>query len=205
MQSFEQYGLSFIKNTHMEMLLNIDLYAYVLLPLLIFSARVFDQSLGIVRIILATKGLTLPAFIFGFFESFVWLLAIGQIMTKIDNLFYYVVFAAGFASGNVFGIYLERKLSIGFVMIRVVFHHDSDHSIRQLKEKGFRVTIVDAQGMDQPVKMLFSTIKRKQINEFVENLMQTNPTAFYAVEDVKQVRSNYFASQKSRRLNVFNR
>lgn len=188
----------------MDYFSNFDFYAYLILPLLIFSARVFDQSLGIIRIILATKGLTLPAFIFGFFESFVWLLAIGQIMTKIDTLFYYFVFAAGFASGNVCGIFIEKKLSIGFVVIRVIFQKNSDISINKLKELGFRITQVDALGMEQPVKMIFSTLKRNQIKLFIETLTDNNPTAFYTIEDVKQVKEGYLV-EKKRSLNPFNR
>lgn len=188
----------------MENITNFDFYAYIILPLLIFCARVFDQSLGIIRIILATKGLTLPAFIFGFFESFVWLLAMGQIMTKIDNLFYYFVFAAGFATGNVFGIYLEKKLSIGYVVIRVIFQKDSNISINNLKELGFRITQVDAMGMEQPVKMIFSTVKRNQINSFIEIINKNNPNAFYTIEDIKKVNEGYLVERK-RKLNSFNR
>ena len=184
--------------------MDFDFYAYLILPLLIFFARVFDQSLGIIRIILATKGLTLPAFIFGFFESFVWLLAISQIITKIDNLFYYIVFAGGFACGNVFGIYIEKKLSIGFVVIRIIFQKDSEESIFTLKEEGFRLTQVDALGMEQPVKLVFSTIRRNQISKFLKILTLRNPTAFYTIEDVKQVKEGYLSIHK-RSLNPFNR
>jgi len=187
-----------------DFLTNFDYFAYLILPLLIFCARVFDQSLGIIRIILATKGLKLPAFIFGFFESFVWLLAIGQIMAKIDNIFYYFVFAAGFATGNVFGIYIEKKLSIGFVMIRVVFQKDSQKSISILKENGYRLTILDAMGMEQAVKMIFSTIKRNQIVHFINILTENNPNAFYTIEDIKQVQEGYLA-KKIKNPTVFNR
>ncbi len=188
----------------MEIFSNFDYYTYLILPLLIFVARVIDQSLGIVRIILATKGLTLPAFIFGFFESFIWLLAIGQIMSQIDNLLYYFVFAAGFATGNVFGIYIEKKLSIGYVVIRVIFQKDSQQSIKKLEELGFRLTQVDAMGMEHPVKMIFSTLKRNQTSLFIQTLNLNNPTAFYTVEDVKQVKEGYLFSKK-RGMNPFNR
>lgn len=188
----------------MDTVTNFDYFTFIILPALIFLARVFDQSLGIIRIILATKGYTLPAFIFGFFESFVWLLAIGQIMERIDNLLYYFVFAFGFATGNVFGIFIERKLSIGFVMIRVVFQKDSERTIQLLKDNSYRVTILDAQGMNQPVKMLFSTVKRKQIKDFIGILVQNNPNAFYTIEDVKEVKEGYLTSSK-RKLFAFNR
>lgn len=183
----------------MDILSSQNLFAYIILPLLIFCARIIDQSLGIVRIILATKGLTLPAFIFGFFESFVWLLAIRQIMVQMDNILYYFFFAAGFASGNVLGIIIEKRLSIGFVIVRVVFQKDSADSIKILKAKGYRLTIVDALGMDQPVKMIFSTIRRNQIKDFIETLTINNPNAFFTIEDVRQVKEGYL-SRKSKKV-----
>ena len=180
----------------MDILAGFDVYGYLVLPLLIFCARIFDQSLGILRILFATKGLTLPAFVFGFFESFVWLLAIRQVMGQMDNLLYYFFFAAGFASGNVLGILIEKRLSIGFVMVRVVFQKDSATSIRILKDLGYRLTIVDALGMEQPVKMVFSTIRRNQVAEFLRTLTLNNPLAFYTIEDVKQVKEGYLPGRR---------
>ena len=66
-----------------------ELFMYVVLPLLIFIARIFDQSVGIMRIIFATKGLRHLALLVGFFESFIWLLAISQIMKHLDNFVCY--------------------------------------------------------------------------------------------------------------------
>lgn len=175
-----------------------DFYGFFLLPMLIFFARIVDQSLGILRIIFATKGLKLPVLFFAFFESFIWLLAVRQILVRIDNIFYFFIFAAGFAAGNTFGIFLEEKLSIGFVIVRVVFQKDSDNSINALKERGYRLTSVDALGMEGPVKMIFSTIKRKQIKDFLQILNKENPTAFYTIEDVKQVREGFRGRRKIR-------
>ena len=188
----------------MDFFSNFDFYAYLVLPLLIFLARVFDQSMGILRIIFATKGYPSKAFVFGFFESFVWLLAIGHIMTKIDNLMYYFVYAGGFATGNVVGMYIEKRLSIGLVLIRVVFQKNSEDSITLLRAKGYRLTVFDAMGIDQPVKGLFSVIKRAQVNDFINKLIENNPTAFYTIEEVKQAKEGYLTTKRNR-LNPFNR
>jgi uncharacterized protein YebE (UPF0316 family) len=176
----------------------------VVLPLLIFCARLFDQSMGIMRIIMATKGFTLPAFFFGFFESFVWLLAIGQIMSRVNNFYYYFVFAFGFACGNVCGIFIEKKLSIGFVVIRVIFVKDAEESIKELRDNGFCLTVVDAMGMKQPVKLVYSAIHRNQTEKFLDILKTNNPNAFFTIEDVKQVKEGYFSGSR-RSLNPFNR
>lgn len=175
----------------MNWIQGLDFYGLLILPLLIFLARIVDQSLGILRIIFATKGLKLPVLAFAFFESFVWLLAVRQILVRIDHLYYFFAFAGGFACGNAFGIFLEEKISIGFVIVRVVFQKDSEVSIKMLKNKGYRLTIVDALGMEGPVKMIFSTILRRQVKDFLETLNIHNPNAFYTVEEVKEVREGY--------------
>ncbi len=176
-----------------------EVFMYVVLPLLIFIARVIDQSIGILRIIFATKGMSYLALFAGFFESFIWLIAVSQIINHLDNIFTYLAFAGGFSFGNFLGIFIEKKLLIGNVMIRVVFQKDSEKSINLLKENGFRLTVVDAQGMENPVKMLFSTMPRKQIKSFIDMLNINNPNAFYTIEDVRVVREGFL---NKARLNI---
>ncbi|NPD44201.1 DUF2179 domain-containing protein [Lentimicrobium sp. S6] len=178
-------------------LFNSDIFIYVILPILIFLSRIFDQSVGILRIIFATKGLKYPAFFAGFMESLIWLIAIGQIMNHLDNALCYLAYAGGFATGNVVGIYLEQKLSIGYVMVRVIFQKDSETTISLLREADYRLTISDAEGMDQPVKVVFSTIMRNRLKVFLKILNQNNPNAFYTIEDVKMVKQGYSLKKES--------
>lgn len=170
-----------------------EIFLYVVLPLMIFAARIIDQSIGILRIIFATKGLRYLTLLFGFFESLIWLLAISQIIQHLDNIFCYLAFAAGFATGNFVGIYLESKLSIGAVIVRVVFQKDSAITISKLKESDFRTTTFDAEGAFGPVKVLFSTMKRKDVKPFLKILNENNPTAFYTIEDVKKVKDGFIS------------
>ena len=173
-------------------LVNNDIFLFVIIPLLIFLARIIDQSIGILRILFATKGFKYLALLAGFFESIVWLLAISQIMKHLDNVYCYIAFAGGFAIGNFTGIYIEQRLSIGNVIVRVVFQKDSKLTILLLKRLKFRITIVDAMGMDNPVKMIFATIRRNDLKKFIRILNKNNPNAFYTVEDVRMVKEGYF-------------
>lgn len=58
-----------------------DLFKYVILPFLIFFARVCDVTLSTIRIIFVMNGKRNIAPILGFFEAFIWLLAVGQIIS----------------------------------------------------------------------------------------------------------------------------
>lgn len=109
----------------MDFLSGIDtpLFNYFILPLLIFLARITDQTIGTIRLIYASKGFKYLAPLVGFFESLIWLTAISQIMKHLDNFYCYIAFAGGFAMGNFFGIFLEQKISIGVVLVRIVFQN----------------------------------------------------------------------------------
>ncbi len=77
----------------------VDIVAWIILPLLIFTARICDVSLGTIRVIFVARGYRYLAPILGFFEISIWLLAIGQIMRDLDNIVTYFAYAGGFASG----------------------------------------------------------------------------------------------------------
>jgi uncharacterized protein YebE (UPF0316 family) len=169
-----------------------ETFMYIVLPLLIFCFRIVDQSIGTLRLIFAAKGLKRLAPFFAFFESFIWLVAIGQIMKHLDNFYCYIAFAGGYAAGNYFGILLEEKLSIGTVVIRVIPKKDTTDLIRHLREENYGVTVVPVDGMMGPTKMLFTTIRRKEAPTVIDIIKQHNPTAFYTIDEVKVVSGGYF-------------
>lgn len=179
-------------------------FMYVVLPLMIFLFRIVDQSIGTLRLIFAAKGLKRLAPFFAFFESFIWLVAIGQIMKQLDNVYCYLAFAAGYAAGNYFGILLEEKLSIGTVVIRVIPKKDTTDLIRHLRAENYGVTVVPVDGMQGPTKMLFTTIRRKEAPRVIEIIKQHNPTAFYTIDEVKVVSGGYFERKSKSIFSMLN-
>ena len=89
---------------------NTTFYTWVLLPFLIFLARIFDVTLGTLRVIFITRGMKYFSALVGFIEILIWLLAIGQIFKNLNNIACYVAYAGGFATGSFLGIYFAEKL-----------------------------------------------------------------------------------------------
>jgi hypothetical protein len=52
------------------------IFAWVILPLLIFFSRICDVSIGTIRVIFVAKGFKLLAPLLGFFEVIIWLIAV---------------------------------------------------------------------------------------------------------------------------------
>ena len=176
-------------------------FTWIILPLLIFVARISDQSIGTIRLIFLSKGMKHIAPFLGFFEVIIWLLAIGQIMQHLDNWLCYIAYGAGFAMGNYIGITLEERLSIGTSIIRVILPSEAPELISDLKRHEYGLTVVSAEGSQGRVKILFSIIRRKEISGFLEILHMHNPSAFYTIEDVKEAKEGVF--RKTGKASVF--
>ena len=174
-----------------------DIFAWVILPILIFLARICDQSIGTVRLIFVSKGFKFLAPLLGFFEVIIWLAAIGQIMKHLDNIVCYVAYGGGFSMGNYIGIYLEEKLSIGTVILRIIPRNEATELIAYMKEKNFGITMVDAEGSMGKVKMIFSIVKRSDAKNVIGIINELSPEAFYSIEEVKSVNKGIFPKKKS--------
>ena len=88
---------------------NSELFTWVILPILICLARISDQSIGTLRLILVSKGYKLIAPFLAFFESLIWLLAVSQILKHLDNWVTFVAYGLGFALGNILEYSSKRR------------------------------------------------------------------------------------------------
>ncbi len=162
-------------------------FNYILLPLLIFIARIGDVSIATIRIIFVMNGKRIIAPILGFFEALIWLMAIGQIFNHIDNTWSYLAYAAGFAAGTFVGMYIEEKLAIGRVVLRLITKEPVHEFLQLLRESNYRYSILDAQGKTGKVNVVFLVLKRDNLKEITEAVNKYHPKAFYTIEGVKQV------------------
>jgi len=164
-----------------------QLFDYLIMPLLIFCARVGDVSINTLRIMFMMNGKRNIAPFLGFFEALIWLLAIGQIFQNIDNPLSYVAYAGGFGTGTYVGMYFEEKLALGRVLVRVITPKPLPDLIEYMKNKDFRFTNVGGEGRFGKVNLLFTVMKRESLKEFISTVEQLDQKAFYTIESVKRV------------------
>jgi uncharacterized protein YebE (UPF0316 family) len=158
---------------------------YFIIPALICLARICDVSLGTIRIITVSKGMRSLATGLAFFEIIIWLFSIGQIMQNLTNIANYIAYATGYAVGNYVGIYIEEKLSLGTIMLRIITKKKADELIAFLKSAGYGVTILKGAGGYGPVDVIFTIVKRREYTTVVGIINKFNPNAVYTVEEVK--------------------
>jgi uncharacterized protein YebE (UPF0316 family) len=177
---------------------NSDAFKWVILPILIFLARMTDVSLGTLRIIFVSHGLKYIAPLVGFVEINIWLLAIGQIMQNLNNLITSLAYAGGFATGAFVGMLIEEKLSIGMVVVRIICKHDTTELVKSLRDANYGVTTHDAEGINGPVKIIFAVIRREDLRDVLNHIHKIHPHAFYSVEDIRSVGEAMLPYQRHR-------
>lgn len=160
---------------------------YVIIPLLIFLARIGDVSLSTIRIIFVMGGKKNIAPILGFFEALIWLLAIGQIISNIDNAISYLAYASGFAAGTYVGMYIEERLAIGRVVLRLITKEPVHELVAFLNDNDYRYSILDAEGKTGKVNVVFLVLKRDNLDHLTNGINIYHPKAFYTIEGVKMV------------------
>lgn len=181
-----------------------EIQSWVIIPILIFVARMCDVSLATVRNIFISKGFRKIVPFIGFFEVLIWLIAMKQVMSYAENWLSYVAWAAGFSMGTVVGMRIEERLALGTQVLRIITNQDSQVLVQALRDARHGVTTVDAQGGFGPVKMIFTVVQRKNVKDVIAMIELHCPSAFYSIEDVRTSEHGYF-SQPNRPMDVINR
>ena len=180
----------------MVLLANINYFDYLLLPFLIFLARICDVTIGTLRIVMISKGQKRLAPILGFFEVLIWLIAIGRIMQNLDNWVCYIFYAAGFATGNYIGMLLEERLAVGISQIQIMTGKSAINLIKALKDAGYGTTYHPAEGgaTGKLVSIIYSIVKRSDLEKVTAIVKTHDPEAFYAFADVRIVNKEIYTS-----------
>ena len=178
-------------------MLSAEVFSLVVLPILIFCSRIVDVSLGTLRIIFVSKGMKHLSPVIGFFEILVWLLAISQIMQNLNNWVNYVAYAGGFSAGTYVGLYIEDRLAMGNLVIRIIVKKTPSKLVNYLRSAGYRATVIDAMGGKGPSKIILAVVKRKNLKDVIKIIKKFNPRAFYSIEDVRTVSNGKFPGARN--------
>lgn len=185
-----------------------DVFSYIIMPILIFMARITDVSISTLRVMFVLSGKKNVAPFLGFFEALIWLLAIGQILQNINNPMSYIAYAGGFGMGTYVGMLFEEKLALGRVLVRVITPEPMPELIEYMKEHNYRFTSVGAEGRFGKVNLLFTVMKRDLLKDYIGKVKTYNNKAFYTIESVKRISEDDFSITEDRprfTTRIFNR
>jgi len=175
-------------------------FDYLVLPLLIFMARICDVSLDTLRMIMVSRGYRKYAPFIGFIQVLIWIITITRIMENLDNWLTYIGYAAGFGMGTYVGMRIEEKIAMGYELLRIITHSEVDDLVRVLRQKGYAVTSVVGEGRDGAVGIIYLILKRRVIHKVMALVKQYNPKAYYTLEDIRFVHDPAYLPPSKRHM-----
>ncbi len=171
-----------------------------LLALAIFIARILDVSLGTVRTILVFRGKAYVAALIGFVEVLIWIVAASQVLSDLGAWYLAVAYAAGFAAGNIVGIWVESKMALGLELVRAVSQNLDVRLAARLRDAGYSVVHLDGMGDNaSPVEIVFVVERRRRVGRLLRDIEAADPDAFCTISDVKRHHMLAMASADRRR------
>jgi len=169
-----------------------DWYAWVILPLIIFVSRIFDVTLGTLRIIFVSRGKRNLAPVLGFFEVLIWIVVISQLVQNLDSVTAYVGYAAGFAAGNYIGMWLEDKMALGTYILRMITGENVGDLVGRLRDAGYGVTRVEGEGVKGRVQLVYTVVKRRNVEQVLAIIHELKPNTFVSIEEIRSTEKGVF-------------
>jgi uncharacterized protein YebE (UPF0316 family) len=157
----------------------------------IFLLRVADMTMDTLRVLFVMRGRKKISWILGFFQSAIYLLAIGSVIKSLDALSL-IGYAAGFATGNVLGMLIEERLAIGHTLMTIISSRRGPAVASRLRSEGFAVTEIPGRGKDGMVTLINCNVMRKEIDEVRGTVHQVDQEAFITSESIHPVRRGFF-------------
>lgn len=158
----------------------------------IFSLRVTDMSLDTLRVLFVMRGRKPITWVLGFFQAAIFVIAITSVIQNISNPLSVIGYAAGFASGNVVGMFIEERLAIGHIYIRIISSRQGPAIAKRLRDEGYAVTEVPAMGKNGTVFLLNCSVLRKNVDRVRKIVNEVDHEAFITAEDIRPVRRGFW-------------
>ncbi len=159
---------------------------------LIFMLRVSDMTLDTLRVLVVMRGRKGIAWILGFFQSAIFVLAISSVLKDLGNPLNVLGYAGGFATGIVVGMLIEERLAIGHVQLSIISSRLGSGIAERLREEGYAITEIPARGKDGVVSLLHCSVLRKNVDKVKKIVNEVDDSAFITLEDVRPVRRGFW-------------
>ena len=163
----------------------------------IFVARLIDVSLGTFRTINTVKGKNFIASLIGIVEITVWFLVVKEALNTNNNS-YWIVFS--YALGFSVGTYIGGKISSMFIKtnyeVQVILTNKNEEVLNILRNSGYVLTILEAQGNNNSKYMLYIQIKNRSLNRLRNIIRKYDSKAIIAVNETKYIENGYYTTNK---------
>ncbi|MEZ4644137.1 MAG: DUF5698 domain-containing protein [Chloroflexota bacterium] len=157
----------------------------------IFALRVIGVTLSTVRVLVMLRGRKLASMVMGFFEVLVYVIAIGQVVNNLSNIWNVLGYCFGFSAGTLAGMWLDERTATGFATVRIISRTKGPRIAEKLRDAGYGATIEWGMGREGRVGLVLAIVRRQEVDDVCHLADAIDEQAFVTVEAAQAVRRGY--------------
>lgn len=157
----------------------------ILIYFLIFVAKVIENALATLRLIVVANGKKMAGAILNFIISLVWIISTGLVVVNIQkDPFKVFFFALGSFIGSYFGSFIEEKMAMGSNMLLAITKSPYTEKIQnQLQQNQYAYHTI--QSNDEDILMIM--IARKKRNDLLKIMKNIDQNIIIISENARQL------------------
>jgi len=161
--------------------------------LLIFFAKITEVSISTLRIIYINKGYRKLGTALSMMEILLWVFIASRVIVGVAEApLKGIIYSIGFATGVYLGSILEHKLAVGKVYIQAIIMREEASKVTQaLRNAGYGVTVISAQGKYRSRKVLMIFASRKNKEDVISRIQEMDDDALIVANEVSIVKGGY--------------
>ena len=158
----------------------------------IFVLRVFGNMITTIRLVLIVRGQKLSSTLLAVLEALIFAVALGSVVSNLDNLWNLTAYCVGYAVGGYLGMDLEQRMIQRFVSIHVISPHKAHEIAVAVRAAGYGATESGGQGAEGHVGWVTAVVGHQQVNAVVRTVHEVDPNAFVMMEELRAISQGYF-------------
>jgi len=162
----------------------------------IFLINVTYVTVNTLRVMLTMKGYRVYASLLAVIDTFIYVVGLGIVMDNLDNPINVLIYAVGFGLGIYVGLLIEDQLALGYSVVQAIIPETSSLAlIKDLRDKGFGVTVSEGRGRDGLRLKLEILTPRKYERELYRLIHDIEPAAFVITYEPKYVNGGFWSKR----------
>lgn len=166
--------------------------------LLIFIINVVYVSLNTIRMMLTMKGYQLAAPLLSMIEVTIYVLGLGLVLDRLDNVWNIIVYALGYGAGILVGMKIENKLALGYILVTAIVPDQAYGTAEELRKRGYGVTTTQAHGREGNRYVMEVLTPRMNERKLYQEIKEIEPKAFVISYEPKYISGGFWTKKMKR-------
>lgn len=174
-------------------IVNNNIGDYMLLYIIIFLAKVVENAVTTLRLIVVSNGKKIIGAILQGVGAVIWICVTGLVVTNIlEDPGKIIAFALGSIVGSYLGCIIEEKIALGNTLLTVIVEERLEATISEkIRENNFAVTSTKGKGKEKERSILFIFLPRKKISLVLKMIKSIDNDALIISENAFRIYGGY--------------